>query len=348
MLYVGLDLSRKRIDYDARRGDGELVERGAVPPDGDGLAGLVARLGDVPVTAVIESMNGARFVHDQLELHGWDVRIADAVKAKGLAPLACKTDRIDAWVLAELARRDLVPEIWLPDPETRAERERARFRLHLVRHRVALKNRVHAILIAHGIPNPTSDLFGLAGRRLLERLQLPEPWQSTTATAIALIDVIDEQIDECERELRRLGADHRYVPLLMTVPGVGWVLAYTIASEIGDICRFASPAKLVGYSGLTPTVEQSGERDRRGPLRKNGPDHLRWALVEAAHTASRHPLYAPIVERHRARHGRKRGTKTAALTIARKLSHAIWHMLTTNQPFAPAGAPRALAAPTAL
>jgi len=78
-------------------------------------------------------------VHDRLELAGWEVRIADALKAKGLAPLACKTDKIDAWVLAELARRDLVPEIWLPDPAVRAERERARFRLHLVRHRTALK-----------------------------------------------------------------------------------------------------------------------------------------------------------------------------------------------------------------
>jgi hypothetical protein len=72
---------------------------------------------------------GERFVHDQLELAGWDVRIADAQRAKGLAPLACKTDRIDAWVLAELARRDLIPEIWLPVPEVRGERERARFRL---------------------------------------------------------------------------------------------------------------------------------------------------------------------------------------------------------------------------
>ena len=102
--------------------------------------------------------------------------------------------------------------------------------------------------------------------------------------------------------------------------------------------------KLVGYSGLTPRVEQSGESDRRGPLRKNGPDHLRWALVEAAHSASRHQLYRPILERNRDRHGRKRGTKIAALTIARKLAEASWYMLTRNQPFAPAGATRPLAA----
>ena len=61
-----------------------------------------------------------------------------------MAPLACKTDRIDAWVLAELSRLDLVPATWLPDPAVRAERERARFRLFLVRQRVRLKQRVHS------------------------------------------------------------------------------------------------------------------------------------------------------------------------------------------------------------
>ncbi len=101
MLYVGLDLSRKRLDWQALERDGDRVAIGAVPPDRDGLAKLVERLGDAePVRAVIESMTGARFVHDQLELRGWDVRIADAVKARGIAPLACKTDKIDCWVPA--------------------------------------------------------------------------------------------------------------------------------------------------------------------------------------------------------------------------------------------------------
>src|SRR5438132_10742144 len=83
---------------------GEKAEVGAAPSDADGLRGLAARIGRFrePVVAASESMNGARFVHDQLELAGWRVETADAVKAKGLAPLACKTDRIDAWVLAEL------------------------------------------------------------------------------------------------------------------------------------------------------------------------------------------------------------------------------------------------------
>src|SRR5881409_3577204 len=148
MLYAGLDLSRKRLDFHLLDSDGASVEVGAAPPDADGLRGLSERLDrhGAPIRAAIESMNGARFVHNRLELAGWQVEIADAQKVKGLAPLACKTDRIDAWVLAELTRRDLVPAIWLPDPLVRAERERARWRLHIVRHRSSLKQRVHAVV----------------------------------------------------------------------------------------------------------------------------------------------------------------------------------------------------------
>ena len=91
-------------------------------------------------------------------------------------------------MLAELCRRDLVPAIWLPDPRVRAERERARWRLHLVRHRSSLKQRVHAVLLTHGKPCPVSDLFGVRGRQLLARLGLPEPWQGTIEASLRLID----------------------------------------------------------------------------------------------------------------------------------------------------------------
>jgi transposase len=155
------------------------------------------------VRAVIESMNGARFVHDTLEEHGWEVLIADAQKVKGLAPLACKTDKIDARVLAELSWRDVVPAIWLPDPTIRRDRELARFRLHLVRHRTSLKNRIHATLITFGTPCPVSDLFGHAGRELLDRLAIPDPWRRTVDASLAPIDDIDLQVAQLTVELRR-------------------------------------------------------------------------------------------------------------------------------------------------
>jgi transposase len=156
-----------------------------------------------------------------------------------------------------------------------------------VRRRTALKQRVHSTLIAHGKPCPVADLFGHAGRELLERLEIPEPWRTTLEASIRLIDILGEEITAQERELRRLGADHRYVPLLTTIPGIAWVLGFTIACEIGDIERFASARKLGGYTGLCPKVDQSGERDRRGPPNKNGPRYLRRAPIEAAQHAGR-------------------------------------------------------------
>ena len=102
MLHAGLDLSRRKIDVCLLSGAGELVDEWVSPPDADGLRGLAARaaMWGPAVRGVIESMNGARFVHARLEEHGWEVLIADATKVKGLAPLACKTDKIDARVLA--------------------------------------------------------------------------------------------------------------------------------------------------------------------------------------------------------------------------------------------------------
>jgi transposase len=323
---------------------GRLVAETAAPPDADGLHGLARRLGGQRVRAVIESMNGARFVHDTLEEHGWDVLVADAQKVKGLAPLTCKTDRIDARVLAELSWRALVPEIWLPDPAVRRERELARFRLHLVRHRTTLKNRIHATLITFGHPCPVSDLFGHAGRELLDRLQIPEPWRTNVDVSLGLIDDLELQIASLSVELKHLGADHRYIPLLVTAPGFGWINAFTVASEIGDIGRFASPAKLCGYAGLCPRVRQSGATDRRGPISKHGPRYLRWGLFEAALNACKHPLYAERYQRTKQRLGRQRGPKVAQIDLSRKLTEAIWHMLTRNQPFAPAGAGFRLAA----
>lgn len=118
--------------------------------------------------------------------------------------------------------------------------------MHLVKHRSSLKYRIHSTLIAFGHPCPVSDLFGVAGRKLLKTLDIPEPWRGNVEASLELIDDLDREIVEIERELKRSGADHRYVPLLMTAPGIGWITGFAIATEIGDIGRFSSPTKLTG------------------------------------------------------------------------------------------------------
>ena len=290
MVHVGLDLSRTRLDVHVMDEAGAPLAVTTAVPDGGGLAVLADRIGGFggPVYAAIESMNGARFVHDQLELAGWQVEIADAQKVKGLAPLACKTDKIDAWVLAELSRRDLVPAIWLPTPAVRAERERARWRLHLVRHRTALKNRIHATLMAFGHPSRCRTCSASAAGSYWTGWRCPNPGPRHRRRGAA-----DRRARRRDRRLRagpaQAGRRSPLCPAADDHPGIGWVLGYTIAAEIGDITRFASPTKLAGYTGLCPRVYQSGGKDHRGPLAKNGPKYLRWALIEAATHAGRHP-----------------------------------------------------------
>ena len=219
-------------------------------------------------------------------------------------------------------------------------------RLHLVKHRSILKNRVHSSLIAFGHQVPMADLFGVAGRRLLAELDFPDPWRGHVQASLELIDDLERRIAEIERWLRRSAADHRYIPLLMTAPGIGWITGFTIASELGDINRFSSPVKLTGYTGLCPRVTSPArwtDADRSPSTAR----YLSWGLMEAAIAASAHPHYRERYQRTKRRLGRQRGAKVAQIELARKLTEAIWYMLTRNQPFkpfAPAGAIIALTA----
>ena len=344
MLHAGLDLSRRRLDVCLLNDVGEVAAQTAAAPDADGLRHLVMRVGAGRVRAVIESMNGARFVHDTLEELGWEVLIADAQKVKGLAPLACKTDKIDAHgpggaLLARSGAGDLAAR---PDDPPRA--------------------RARAVPVASGPPpqhaqephprdadhlRPSVPGLGPVRARRPRAARPPRDPRAVAAQRRrqpGLIDDLELQIANLTCELKRQGADHRYIPLLVTAPGFGWINAYTVASEIGDITRFPSPAKLVGYTGLCPRVIQSGGTDRRGPITKHGPRYLRWGLFEAAMNACKHPLYAEHYQHTKRRLGRQRGPKVAQIELSRKLTEAIWHMLTRNQPFAPAGAGFRLAA----
>lgn len=328
---------------------GEAVDEFVVRPDAGGLGRLVDRVAQYcgegeRVDAVVESMTGARFVYDFLTSFGWHVCIADAFAVKGIGRVAAKTDKIDARILASLSFRDLVPAVWIPGETVRANRERARFRIFLVNKRTALKNRIHSSMIEFGRPCPVSDLFGKTGRQLLGQLDLSEPWGDHIRVCLELIGHYDQLISDMERELRSEVLVHPNMDLLVTVPGIGHILAYTIASEIGDISRFSSAKKLVGYTGLVPRVHQSGNRDTRGPLTRSGPKYLRWALIEAAVHAARHPVYAERYQHTKNRLGKQQGPKVARVDIARRITTAIWWMLTKQEPFAPQGPARTLAA----
>jgi transposase len=328
MQYVGIDWGTRKAAWCALSDGGELAE-GAITADEDGLARLAHRLGP-DVQGCVEMMSGAVWVRDRLAAGGWRVEIADARKVKAIAPLACKTDRVDARVLAELVRRELVPEVWVPSLDERATRERLRRRTHLVRLRTSATNRTFGLLTQWGLRHNLTALRKPDALEELAERGVPAVWRQSIATLLSVIDDLDRQLAPLERELRPLARADERVQLLMTIHGVAELLGLTLASEIGDIARFPSARKLVGYSGLAPTVKQSGQSSRTGRISKAGPNTLRWAAVEAAQQAWRptspwHRLYTATPRQGQPGQG---GGRAQGLIAA-------WHVLSRGEPFKP-------------
>jgi transposase len=331
MNYVGIDWAYGRAAFCAMGEGGEIASEGLIPANEDGLARLVLEQG-TEVRAAVEMMSGAVWVRDRLEAVGWQVQVAHARKVRDVAPLACKTDKVDARVLAELCRRDLVPELWVPSLEDRALRERLRRRMHLVKVRTAARNRIFGLLTQFGLRLSHSRLRKPDGIELLERRGVPAVWRASIAELLELAAEMDRRITPIDRELAPLARSDQRVRLLATIPGVGPLLGLTFAAEIGEVSRFRSPGKLIAYAGLAPKVSQSGERSATGALSKAGSRTLRWAAVEAANQAWRpsnpwHGHYLRVTARH--------GKNPAKSSVARKLLIAAWHMLSRDEPFKP-------------
>jgi transposase len=207
--------------------------------------------------------------------------------------------------------------------------------MHLVRLRTSAKGRIFGLQTQWGVRVSLARLRRGDGLTLLERAGVPEVWRRSVSECLALIDFLDARIAPLEAELRPFAHADPRAALLDTIPGVGELLALTIAVEIGEISRFASPEKLVSYGRLAPRVRQSGQaRPRSGPLSKSGSRLLGWAAVEAAQQAWResnpwHQLYLDVS-------GRSRNHNSAKAAVARKILIAAWHMLSRNEPFKPA------------
>jgi transposase len=170
-------------------GEGGAVSgEGVVAGDEDGLTRLVVTLGS-EVRACVEMMSGAVWVRDQLAAVGWRVDVAHARKVRDIAPLACKTDKVDARVLAELCRRDLVPALWVPPLEERALREQLRRRMHLVRLRASAMNRIFGLLTQWGLRVSLARLRGPDAMELLADRGVDATWRRSIAEALAVIEL---------------------------------------------------------------------------------------------------------------------------------------------------------------
>jgi transposase len=330
MLYAGVDTHKKYSRVVVTDGRGQMVAQASLSNDLVSFKEFFLQMNE-PVKSVVEAGRTWGIIYDMLEDLGADPILANPLKARAIAEAKIKTDSIDARTLADLLRADLIPTVHVPSREVRAQKNLLRQRLWLVGIRTMVKNRIHHILDRnHVVMAQHSDIFGTAGRREMERLDIPAPDCQLLKAHLEILDDIKEQISSTEKWIAEAVDDHPGTVIVRTVPGIGKIFAPLIALEIDDIKRFYNPGKLCAYAGLVPSTYASGGKVRHGRLISSCNRWLKWAFVEAAWIAQR---TSPYCHDYFERIKRRKGANSAATALARRLCEITWHCLTENRPY---------------
>jgi transposase len=324
-VYVGIDVHRKRSQVAVVTEDGTVeLNKNVV----NGSEPMLRLIGDLPpgTPVAFEAAFGWGWLAALLEDYGFEAHLVHPLRCKAIASARLKNDKVDAAILAQLLRADLLPEAWIAPPAVRQLRALLRHRTGLVRLRTQQQNRIHAVVADFGYDRAGSYLSG-PGRGWLAGLDLPPVSREIVTDCLAVIDGLAPVIDRIDGELRQHAKADPRVKTLTTLPGVGQFTALVMLAEIGDISRFPNARKLASWAGLTPTVRGSDLHVRHGHISKQGSAWLRWVMNQAAQTAKRSPefsaAYAAIAQR--------RGKKIATIAISRKLLTRAWHLLATVQ-----------------
>ena len=282
---------------------------------------------------VMEATGNALAIARILQPYVAEVVLAHAKQVRAISHARIKTDKIDAKVLADLLAADLIPAVWIGDERVRMLRRLVSRRRGLVKRRTQIKNEISAALHRNlKGRNPASDPFGKKGREWIAAQQLPIDERLTVDGGLRQLDFFGDELAEIDRLIAQQVLDDADVRRLLTIPGIDVVTAATLVATIGDVRRFPTSRRLVGYLGLHPTIRQSGNGPaRHGRLSKEGSAAARHVLVEAAWSAAKAP--GPL-RAFAQRTAARRGRHVATVAVARKLAVLAWHLLTRGEDYA--------------
>lgn len=318
-VFVGIDVHKRTYAVAAVCEGISVLRVGAMPADPAGLARFLGeRFAGARMKTTYEAGFSGFVLHRQLVAAGIDSIVVNASSVPVVSRDRVKTDRRDAFKLAELLSRGMLRGIRVPSEQEELERLLSRTREQLVRDKTRAALRLKAKLFQFGylageLDKPTSLTWVSA----VESTPLPEELRAGLAPYIAAYRFAHEQIKKLERLLRQQADAHpEQERLYRSVPGVGPISARVLANELGDMRRFANQRALYSFTGLTPSEFSSGEHVRRGHISRQGSSRLRATLVECAWRAIRHDAH--LAESY-SRLKIRRGGKRAIVAIARRL-----------------------------
>lgn len=328
--YVGLDVHKRVVEACILDAAGKVVLRQRFELEGTGLRRFAHQHLERGDRVALEATTNCWAVAAVLRPRVAEVVVSNPLATKAIAQAKVKTDKVDAFVLAQLLRCDYLPRVWQPDEATRQLRELTGRRSALVGQRTAVRNRIHSVLAMRLTSPPMEKLFSPAGVAWLKTVELDPQGRLLIDTDLRLAAAIEAEIAALDQELAVRGYQSPQVKLLLTLPGVDVTVAEALVAALGDVSRFADGAHAASYLGLVPSTHQSARHCYHGPITKRGRSHARWMLIEAAQHLDKHPGPLGCFFRRLAK---KKNRNVAVVAAARKLVTIAWQMLTTGEPY---------------
>lgn len=329
--YVGLDVHKRIVESCILDDAGKRIRRDRFTLTREELGRFATKILSREDRVVLEATTNTWTVVERLKPHVAEVIVSNPLKTKAIAEAKVKTDKVDAFVLAQLLRCDFLPVVWQPDEETLEMRRLTARRSALVADRASIKHRIHALLAYRLIQAPEGRLFdSKKGIEWLRTVDLDAEGRFALDADLRLMESCDKEISLLDAILAKKAYSDDEVKLLMTLPGVDRTVAQAMMAAFGDIKRFKDGDHAAGYLGLVPSTKQSAEHCYHGPITKAGRHHARWMLIEAAQRVATHPGPLGVFFRRLAK---KKNRNVAVVAVARKLAVIAWHMLTKKEPY---------------
>jgi len=336
--YVGLDVHKKTIAYCIKTVSGKMVRQGVVGAERKALRQWLTELPG-PWMGAMEATIFAGWIYDFLRPHAVELKVAHPEMLKAITAAKKKNDRADAEKLADLLRVNLLPECTMMSEELRELRRILRYRNLVVRTATQMKNKMSGLLMEVGA---TYDKRRLHGRKyfnvLLERVEdVPESVKDLLRLSRGNLELFTAVQKKLTKTLREQPLIRERVERLMSIAGVGEILALTWVLEVGDPTRFSSSRDAISYCGLCSAQRESAGKEQRGPISKKRNKHLQTILIEAAKIAPHwNPQLATLHEKELGRGNRNRAT----LAVARKLVEYLLAVDRRGTPFVKEAPPR--------
>jgi len=327
-IYAGLDISDKSTHICVMDGEGKIVWRGVCATDPEVLAFTLRKHARDVARVVLETGSLSAFLYHGLIERGVPVVCICARHAKkALSARTNKSDVHDAEGLAQLARTGWFKAVHIKDSATHLDRAQLKVREQLIKSHHAMVNQMRGLLKLFGLRMGKVTTPGKRAERLEALYAQKSELRVILAPLVATLTALEAQISSSSRSLKARAEADPVCQRLMSVPGVGPIVALSFKSTIEDPGRFDHGQDAGAYAGLTPRRFQSGEHDAKGHISRAGDPMLRSALYEAANNLlSRVKRPSPLQTWGKAL-ATSKGAKRARVAVARKLAvllHRLW------------------------